>query len=479
MKILFVVAKIQSIEPFGVMSLIPHVLRDGHSVRFMEAEDNSLLANIADYKPNIIGYSVCTGSHSYYLDLNSLLKKHFPFVSVFGGPHPTFFPEIIEHDGVDAICRGEGDEPFAEFCRIYEETGRIVAVPNFAVKIGKEIVHCERRYLASSLDALPFPDRETYYRYSASILNHPVKSFVSSRGCPFSCSYCFNHAMDELYNGDWKKMRVRSPKNLVDEIEAVARQYPTRFIAFRESIFPMDNEWLAEFGEEYQSRVGLPFFAHMRLDRLNDENVTLLAKAGCYSLNVGIESGSEEIRAKLLGRRMTNLRMIESSKLLRKHKIKFIANHMLGLPGGTFTDDLETLRLSQRCKPDYSLAMLYQPYPGTKLAADAIQLGSFDGDFEKISFTYYDDSPLDFRNVIEKRRIENLQKLFAFAVTFPMATPLVRLLTFLPKNRLFKAVFSVLYLAFHQSEIFPHKKPMREWMLDFRHILHNTKSYKG
>lgn len=474
MKILFISAKLYAVEPFGIMSLIPHLLRDGHEVQLMEAEDDLLFNHVAQYHPDIIGYSVCTGAHTYYLELNRSLKEYFPFIAVYGGPHPTFFPTMIEETGVDAICRGEGDEVFAEFCRHYQETAQLKAVPNFSVKTDSGIVHSEKRHLAAQVDDLPFPDRSIYYNTSETIYKHPVKSFIASRGCPFSCSYCFNHAMDELFNGDWKKVRVRTPHNLIDEIVSVVSLYPVSFLAFRESIFPMNKQWLTEFGAEYRSRVNLPFYAHVRLDHIDEESVQLLADAGCYSVNVGIETGNEKIRTNLLGRRMTNKKMIDSSKLLRKHNIRVIANHMLGLPGGTLKNDFETLRLSQQCAPDYPLTMLYQPYPGTKLAAEAVRLGCFDGNYEKISFTYYDNSPLSFRNSTEKRRIENLQKLFALAVMFPILTPAVKLLTYLPKNRFFKAVFSTLYLVFHQSEIFPHNKPIREWAKDFVHVLRST-----
>ncbi|MBT3294101.1 MAG: B12-binding domain-containing radical SAM protein [Verrucomicrobia bacterium] len=470
MKILFIAAKMHTIEPYGIMCLSPHLKAAGHSVRLYEAEDSALVDKVAEYEPQVIAYSVCTGSDRYYIALNRYLKQHLTFVSVFGGPHPTFFPEMIHEAGVDAICRGEGDHAFTDFCNALESSGYLVPVANFAIKQKGQVERCPPRPLIENLDALPFPDRDLYYTFSPEVSAHRVRSFLAARGCPFKCSYCFNPSMDALYEGTWHSPRIRSVGSLVDEIEGVAKKHATEFVAFRESIFPLKLAWLEEFAREYPARVGVPFYCHLRLDLLNKENVALLAKAGCHSVNVGIETGNEEIRRTLLGRNMTNETMINACRLLRQHGIKILANNMLGLPGGTLENDIETLKLNQRCKPDYALAMLWQPYPGTGLAKYAIANGHYKGDGTDLDFTYYDHSHLEFRSAKEKRRIENLQKLFAPAVALPSLTPLVKLMTHLPSNPIFKAIFGTMYLIVHQTDIFPHKMTLSEWGLNLRHI---------
>lgn len=470
MRVLFVAAKLHTIEPYGIMCLSPHLKAAGHTVRLFEAEDCALADKVAEYRPRVIGYSVCTGSDRYYLALNRYLKTQFEFVSVFGGPHPTFFPEMMREADVDAICRGEGDLAFTEFCNAFESTGDLAPVANFSVRRNGRVESCPSRPLVKNLDDLPFPDRDLYYKVSPEVAAHRVRSFLAARGCPFSCSYCFNPSMDSLYDGKWRSTRIRSVEDLIVEIEEVASNYSTEFVAFRESVFPLKRAWLEEFSREYPSRVGVPFYCHLRLDLLNKENVALLAKAGCHSVNVGIESGNEDIRRALLGRNMTDETMINACRLLRRHGIKILANNMLGLPGGTLENDMETLRLNQRCKPDYALAMLWQPYPGTDLAKYAVENGYYKGDGTDLDFTYYDRSHLEFRNRKEKTRIENLQKLFAPAVAIPSLTPLVTLMTRLPSNRIFKAIFRTMYLIVHQTDIFPQRLTLSDWVLNLRHI---------
>jgi radical SAM superfamily enzyme YgiQ (UPF0313 family) len=425
---------------------------------------------VAAHCPDVVGYSVCTGSERYYLQLNRTLKHKLRFVAVFGGPHPTFFPELINEPEVDAICRGEGDLAFADFCRTMQVNGSPKAVPNFTVKTEAGISSLPPRPLLTDLDSLPFPDREIYYAVSPEIRNHAIRSFLASRGCPFACTYCFNPAMDTLYGGHWKRVRTRSPKSLVDEIASVVAACRTEFVAFRESIFPLQEDWLEEFGKEYSTRVGLPFYCHLRLDLLTARNVALLARAGCYSVNVGIETGNEELRRRLLNRTMSNDTMVQGCRLLRRHGIKILANNMLGLPGTTFEHDLETLHLNQRCKPDYALAMLWQPYPGTALTRYATENGFYVGKGDDMDFTYYNRSPLVFPNAKAKARVENLQKLFALAVGIPWITPCVRALTRLRPNSVFKGIFRTMYLIFHQTEIFRHRMTFSDWLLNFRHI---------
>ncbi len=207
------------------------------------------------------------------------------------------------------------------------------------------------------------------------------------------------------------------------------------------------------------------------LDLLSEERVRLLAKAGCHSVNVGIEAGDERIRAReMLGRDMSDDQIISACRFLRRHGIKILANNMLGLPGCSFEDDLKTLRLNQQCRCDYSLVMLWQPYPGTRLAEYAKTHGFYKGDYSDLDFTYYGRSHLHFGTEAERTRIENLQKLFAVAVALPASTRVVSALTRLRPNRVFRAVFRSMYLIFHQSEIFPHQMGVHDWMGSFRHI---------
>jgi radical SAM superfamily enzyme YgiQ (UPF0313 family) len=460
----FLVAEPESIEPFGVMSLVPHLEARGYSCRLFDADSETLVPDLRRFAPGIVAYSVTTGAHRLYAELNRRLKEQLSFVSVFGGPHPTFFPDYLAEEGIDAIARGECDLAFAEFCERLAATGRPQATPGFHVEDGDEMRCGPLAPLVEDLDRLPFPSREVYYSLSPKIRGYTVRSFLASRGCPYACTYCFNRSMDQLYDGCYRRPRTRSPENLVEEIEQVTGRYPTEFLAFRESIFPLARSWLARFARLMRDRVRLPFYCHLRLDLLSEERVRLLREAGCHSVNVGIEAGRESVRAQQLGRAMSDDTIVRGCRLLRRAGIRILANNMLGLPGTGLAHDLDTLALNRRARPHYSLAMMYQPYPGTRLGEQAERDGWFDGDFDGLDFSYYDRSHLRFADPSDKRRVENLQRLFAVAAKLPLPVPLVERLVRLPPNRIFDTIFKTVYLVYHQSEIFPHRITAAGWM---------------
>lgn len=277
--------------------------------------------------------------------------------------------------------------------------------------------------------------------------------------------------MDKLYDGTYHRTRTRSPRNLVAEIEQVVSRYPTEFLAFRESIFPLKKKWLVQFAQLMKEKVNLPFYCHLRLDLLDAEKVVLLKEAGCHSVNVGIEAGRADIRNRLLGRPMSDETIVNSCQLLRKAGIKILANNMLGLPSTGFSHDWDTLKLNQRAKPHYSLAMLWQPYPGTRLAKFAEDNNWFNGNLDDLEFSYYNNSHIRFETPEDKSRIENLQRLFAVAAKYPLLSPLFKQITRLPKNKVFDTIFKTVYLVYHQSEIFPHKISPKSWVTHLRGLL--------
>ena len=170
------------------------------------------------YSPQIVGYSALTGEHIKLLEINKLLKKDFNFKAVFGGPHPTFFPEFINEESIDAICIGEGDISFPEFCRRIENNENYWETPNFVVNNNGNIFRNSLMPLVENLDSLPFPDRDLMYEADSDLLSEGKKLFFASRGCPYKCSYCFNNKYNEMYSGKGSIIRLHSPEYLIEEI---------------------------------------------------------------------------------------------------------------------------------------------------------------------------------------------------------------------------------------------------------------------
>ena len=458
MRALLVVRNLASAEPIGLLGLAAVLTRAGHQVRLAGGRDTELAPVMDGFAPDLVGYSACTGEHRWLLALNRALKRRWRFTAVFGGPHPTFFPEMVEEEGVEAACRGEGEGAILDIARALDAGRPLDDIANLWVKLPDGSVRKNPlRPLVADLDALPFPDRELRYAADRPSREYPVKSFLASRGCPFRCSYCFNAGYAELYGPEWCRPRTRSVGNLLAEIAAVRRESRLEFVQFRESIFPWPREWLEEFAARYPREVGLPFYCHVRADLLDARRVELLARAGCVSVNMGIECGDGAYRREVLGRSMSDEQIVEACRLLHAHGIRILADNMVALPGAPPDADWQTLRLNRRCRVDYPLAMIFQPYPGTELGRRAQALGLFDGSPERIDHNYYLRSPLVFPDARAKRRAENLQKFFAVLAEAPWLERIIRPLLDLAPNIVFMSIFRAWYIWCYTFRIVPHR----------------------
>lgn len=407
MRVLFI-SKPFIIEPLGIMSLSASLKRNGHTVNIITTNEN-VEEEIKQFNPDILAYSIITGDQGFYDRININLKHHGIF-SIVGGPHPTFFPEMLSDSSFDAICIGEGDKAFLNFLN-----KNLSSVENIYVKCNNIITKSELLPLVDDLNELPFPDRELVFKY-LDIKNGPIKHFMAARGCYYSCSYCYNSAYNKMYKGLGECVRWRSVDNVIEEIKNVISISPTKFIYFQDDTFIYNKKWLQEFCIKYDQEIGLPWHCHTRANLVIEEVVKLLKDAGCYSVHIAAEAGNEKVRRELLKRIMSNECIVNACHLFRKYDIKTMLQNILGLPGTTLENDLETLELNIACKPDYSWVSIFQPYPKTWLGEYCQKNGYYSGDFSDIGNSFFDVSPL---NLQHKNEIANLQKLFALAVQNP------------------------------------------------------------
>ncbi len=412
MKFLFV-SKPLTMENLGIMSLSSVIKKLGHETGLAITTED-LEKRVGEFKPDFIGYSIMTGDHEMYDEVNSTLKSKFNFFSIAGGPHPTFFPEFLKNSSFDAICRGEGEKAVQQFL----EDPSSHRISNFWFKDENgEIEKNPVQQLTDPLDEIPFPDRELVSSCEE-VRKSPIKHFIASRGCPFDCAYCFNKSYSQLYEGKGKRVRFKSVDNLIQEIKEVIENYPTRFVYFQDDTFTLSEDWLKEFSGKYPSQIKLPFHCHVRANTLTENKVNYLKEAGCYSVHIAAEAGNDELRNKILNRGMTKEQIISATKMLRKHKIKFMLQNILGVPEGNIDTDLETLELNISCKPDYAWVSIFQPYPGTRLGEFCRQKGYYTGDFKDLGSNFFDSSKLNFSEEY-KLQLANLQKLFAITVDNP------------------------------------------------------------
>ncbi|MFO1011956.1 MAG: radical SAM protein [Planctomycetota bacterium] len=448
-------------EMLGIMWLSRAIKDAGHETKCLFIPDKQWIEKVQEYAPDVVCYSVTTGMHLYLADVNRKVKKVLPNVlSVFGGPHATFSPEFVETDGVDAVCRGEGELAIVELLERLREGRSHYDVQNFWFKRRDtgEIVQNENRQLVQDIDSLGFPDRDVIYEAGAIYRDSDRKVFVSQRGCPMPCSFCFHHAMKKkVYNArNSAYVRKRSVSHVIDEINHVRRKYNLKFVHFLDDIFNLRNEWLDEFCERYPKEVGLPFDVILMANMTTEEHIKKLKQAGCVYARIAFEAASDYVRNAVFKKNTTRQQLTDAAGWIKKYGIRLGSLNMLGGPGGTMADEFDTVKLNIECKVDHPLVSLMQPYPMFDIADMTREMG--------YAVAGYDDFPTKFNRTTSilyenKTEIENLHKLFPILVRYPWLMPLAPKaikLRFMQKPYLIAYMLYSEYMVAEQAKLYAH-----------------------
>jgi radical SAM superfamily enzyme YgiQ (UPF0313 family) len=430
---------------YGLMSLGGALRAAGHTVAWVAGRNAEEIARDPRASDaDVLAMSATTGLHRVYLCWARRLRELLPAKClVLGGPHATFFPQVIEQAPFDGVCIGEGEESFGEFLELWRDG--FPALPDGwwirreqgrgPVERGKE------RGPVRSLDTLPEPALDLFYdvpRYR----RHPTRVFLATRGCPYRCTYCFNRTLNERYRPYGRLVRTHDPEKLADLVLATERRWGIGLVWFLDANFAADQRWLGSFAAVYRRRVGLPFFCKVRPDRVSERVARTLVEAGCVAVGVGIESGSERIRREILGRPASDAEILAGCRRLKASGLRVMSFSMLGIPGESWEEALRTVALNVACGIDHAAATILQPYPGTEIARWAIEHGHFDGNFDRLGYSYFAPSPFRFASERERDRITNLQRLFGLAVEMPEVRTRIRWLVDRPPNKFYHLLFS-------------------------------------
>ena len=443
MKVAFVQDIIQFSVPLGTTLIAGSLRKSGHKVQVYVAENNinKTIQELQEYKPDIVAFSVITGSHLEYIEIAKVIKEKLNLPILWGGPHATFFPKIIEQDYADAVCVGEGEDAALEFANAFDNSnGKIPTnVKNFWVKIDGKIYRNPVRPRIRNLDNVAYAARDLFFNKFPVLKNHGIKHFLAHRGCPHKCTYCFNHSYNQMYKeqaGDKKVLFSRTPDSIVEEIKWLQKTEVVKTVAFVDDVFTIHKKWTLDFAEVYEKRCGIPFSINARFDHMDEEIISALAKAGLSLVHCGIESGNEYMRNTVMLREQSLESIFKAGSLLKKYGVKLLTENVLGNPGETFEMAMETLKLNIKLKPNIANASIFAPYPGLKMTSYAIDGGYFDGNFDRLQTTYYDSSVLKFPQKNDERKIYNLRCFFSLLTHHPWALLIIKPLLNLPFKKL-------------------------------------------
>ncbi|MHA1267688.1 MAG: B12-binding domain-containing radical SAM protein [Candidatus Helarchaeota archaeon] len=326
-------------------------------------------------RPKVIALSCLTFNFNVALQVATYIKDLDADIStIFGGIHPTLLPrEVLKHKIVDAICIGEGEETFQEYLNHIEKGISLKGVKGIWYKENGKIVHNELRPLISDLDTLPFPNWDLWEldKYLNSPSHMKFMEMLGSRGCPYHCTYCSNHALQQLLPGTY--VRFRSAENIIAEIKLMKKRYYKKgfqFINFWDEIFGLNKKIFEQFCKLYiNERLHEEIFwtCNNRADLITNQWAQLVKSAGCFLIRIGIEAGNEYIRNKIYKKNITNKQILDATKILKKHDLLVRFNLMLGGPHETIATMTESLQLVKRLKPDAFFFSIFQPLPKTEI----------------------------------------------------------------------------------------------------------------
>lgn len=432
-------------ESIGIANLSGILKANGHQTDLLLVSHTpDLIGAIQAYDPGLIAFSALTGVHHSLEKLAVEIKQHLHIPIIVGGPHPTYSPDMINSAGIDIICRGEGELAMLELAEAMEHDADVTRIRNLHVKTRSGTIHRNDIRPAVPLDELPFPDRELYYKYRF-LRDMPMKRFISSMGCPYPCTFCHEPVIRNLYRTETKSdyLRRKSVARAVAEIKYIKDRYPLNHVHFSDDLFFIRNsyKWLEEFAEVYAKEVGIPFNCNIRYDSINQHAADLLEKAHCYGAAVGLESGNQEIREVVIRKRSKNEHIVEGARLLREKGIKVLTTNMIGLPGETLDNALETVQLNMVLKSNYVRANTFLLFPGLPLVEYARQNGYVDKDFD-IDKQVAESQEITLKTPYAKE-FRNIASLFWLMVKFqPSWIPFFKKLVALPDNIVFRIIGS-------------------------------------
>lgn len=411
-----------SVPYFGVLSLISHLGAQGIDADVVVSSlEQDPVAAIARVRPDVIGISVMSVEHRWLARSVKALRDALPgAVIVVGGVHAVLYPEeVMALPEVDLVCTSDGEVVMLDIVRELEG-GRPAwhRVKGIGYRNGTGTVRINERAALFPYRDDVIEDRSVYFRRYPSLARDTAQRFISSRGCPYTCSFCYNETLRTIFKDAGAYVRRKGPMSLLREIRQVCDGARVESVFFMDDLFTMDKAWLRDFLARYKREVGIPFVCTTRANIMDEERAALLSDAGCRTVSYGVESGNYEIRKAVLGKDISDEAIIACGRLLKEHGLMAQTTNMFCLPGETLRDAFQTVELNIRARTDYAFASLLMPFPKTAIAEYCMRRGYIKPNYS------FNDLPESFMThsiltLEEKDVIINVQRLSYFFIRYP------------------------------------------------------------
>ncbi len=370
--------------PLGVTYLAGAARAAGYPASIIDAHVQNLSHQqvaqvLAQLQPDVVGFTSTTFNWPVVADLARRVRAALPQVQLWvGGPQLSLFPdECMSEVAVDLAVIGEGDETIVALLDRMAAGEPLEGTPGTIVRApGGELVRGPVAEVIKDLDSLALPaiDLLPLERYRALSLPSPFVSMVTSRGCPFRCRYCSQVYVGGVY-------REHSAPRVLEEVRRAVHQFGAREIVFFDETFTMTRRRILEVCEGILSEgIKVRWNVRTRMDRLDETLQEAMYAAGCWSVHVGIESGSPRIQ-KLMNKRLKLDRLPPLLEAARRIGMETRGYFMLGYPGETRAEMEQTIRFALELPLDWASFTITHPMAGTDIFHDALADGLFARDY--------------------------------------------------------------------------------------------------
>jgi anaerobic magnesium-protoporphyrin IX monomethyl ester cyclase len=393
-----------TIESLGIRALYPFLREAGHDVDLIflkeyatnhfemptEHELQLLFDLIKKRGYKVIGIGARSGYIKFCCELTARIHEETGATVVWGGTVGTVTPDLCIKGGADYAIQDEGEVALAELinCLATDKDPRHIYNLWYKGEDGEPVGN-PLRNLIPSLDVLPIQDLEDNNKYfiewNKLTQGDPWRNVIkfetiTARGCPYKCSFCIHSQLVKLEKGLGKSVRGASVEKVTRELEYALNKLPNmKSIFFADEVFGTGSAWTTEFGEVYPHRIGLPFELAIDPRALTDIKVAALVKAGLAELNMGIQAGSEKIRAELFDRPVSDTKLLEVASLMKKHKVFTRYDIIVDNPWETSADKRKTLDILLQLPHPFILNMFsLNWFPKTGLTERALNDGIID-----------------------------------------------------------------------------------------------------
>ncbi len=350
--------------PLGIGYLASEIADRGHQVKIIDLRIesfDSLCETVKHYQPEIIGMSIFTNTVTSALKTLHDIRHLSNAVLICGGIHATVFYKDMLRAGFDYVIGGESENAMVEFIQTLE-SGKLVAMPDVRDKNGTDATRPEPSSIPVDINRLSLLNRSFF-----NLNLYRQHTLIASRGCLYSCKYC-----GYSYH---KPLRIRRVEDVLKELVSIVEMNCPKEVFFVDNIL-LGSNWkkIKALCKGISAHgIKIDWVAQLRPDHLDEDGLSLMKQAGCSSIYFGIESGSQAALSRI-GRQMDINKAIDGVLMAKRHGLFVKSGFIIGLPGA-YAEQLNSLELIDRARPNSVSFHMLVPYPGTELFEEREKYG--------------------------------------------------------------------------------------------------------